>query len=199
VSAEGLFEGLVLRVAAPNERQGVLAFRSQIYRQELGDNGVDRFDDSAHHLVVCETAGRIVAALRIVGPENRPLPLEELVDLSAILSPERTPAEVARFCVARDYRQMRRGQMIHIGMLKLVHDFSIKNRITDLFTLVLPHLKNLYRSAFFTATGITCHHPIFGHAELLHLDILQVRRQHEHSPRPMARLLFRTQVPNIIV
>lgn len=194
-----LLHGLVLRVARADERQDVLAFRSAIYRQELGDAGVDRFDESAHHLVACDPAGRFVAALRIVGPDDRPLPLEALIDLSDILGGDRRPAEVARFCIAKDHRQIHRGQMLHLGMLKLVHEFAIKHHLTDLFTLGLPHLKNLYRIGFFAATGVTCVHPLFGQAELMHLDMAEVRRQYEDSPNRMARLLFKTRVPNIVL
>jgi N-acyl-L-homoserine lactone synthetase len=194
-----MFEGLTLRAAAPNELREVLSFRSTIYREELGDSGIDRFDESAHHLIACDFAGQIVAALRIVGAEHRPFDLEQLFDLSAVLGAASNPAEVSRFCVAKERRQIHRSQLIHIGMLKLVHEFSIKNNISDLLTLGLPHLKNLYRLGFFSTVGSPCNHPIWGQTELMHLDLEAVRLRHKESSSSIARLLFRTNLPNIRV
>ena len=199
VREASLFEGLTLRVATPNERGEVLHFRSAIYRQELGAPGIDRFDDLAHHLIACDSTGQIIATLRIVGPEHRPFDLEQLFDLTTILEAGRIPAEISRFCIAKEHRHIHRSQMVHVGMLKLVHEFSTRNHLTDLFTLGLPHLKNLYRIGFFSTVGDPCDHPIWGRTELMRLDIDAVRHRYEHSSSSMARLLFRTNLPNIVV
>ena len=89
--------------------------------------------------------------------------------------------------------------MVHIGMLKLTYDFAIRNGISDLVTLGLPHLKNLYRIGFFRPVGLTCHHPTWGAAELMHFDLARVKSQYQNSRNLVARLLFRTSLPNIIV
>lgn len=199
MATRSLFADLIFKIADENERRQALVLRSHIYGKELGNSGLDRFDESAHHLIGCDSTGRVISALRIVGPDQRPFDLEQLVDLSRLLIPSRCPAEVSRFCVDAEYRQIHRGQMVHLGMLKLLHEFSEHAGITDLFTLGLPHLKNLYRVGFFTALEIECDHPTWGPTQLLHLDLGAVRRRHEQSSSPIARLLFRTQLPNIII
>jgi N-acyl-L-homoserine lactone synthetase len=199
VSQADPFKGLTFTVATDDERPEALSFRGEIYRDELGDSGIDGFDDSAHHLLARDAAGLIVAALRIVGPEQRPFDLEQLFDLSTVLPLDRVPAEVSRFCIAKKHRQIHRNHMVHMGMLKLVHEFSVKTGITDLFTLGLPHLKNLYRVGYFSPLGIICDHPIWGRTELMRLDIDDARRRYETAPSRIATLLFRTRIPNVIV
>jgi len=199
VRIESLFSGLILRVAAPGEREKVLQFRSVIYQEELGDPGIDRYDPSANHLIACDSGDQIVAALRVVGPEQRPFDLEQLFDLNPLLKTGSAPAEVSRFCIAKAHRHINRTEMVHVAMLKLVHAFSIKQRLTDLFTLGLPHLKNLYRVGFFSQLDVACQHPVWGRTVLMHLDLEAVRRRYQDSNNRMARLLFRTHLPNIFV
>lgn len=194
-----VFEGLVFTVADAAQRTQVLDLRRTIYTEELGHHGIDEFDDAAYHLIACDTAGTILAALRIVGPEQRPFDLEQFVDLDELLAPDRVPGEISRFCIRRDRRRVRSDFMIQAGMLKLTHAFARKHGLTDFVTLALPHLRNLYRVAFFQPLSPAFEHPMWGKVYPMHLDLSDLEARHAHSTEPMAQLLFGPDLPNIVV
>ncbi|MFI5398729.1 MAG: GNAT family N-acyltransferase [Candidatus Binatia bacterium] len=193
------FDGLTFKVADPQETLRALDLRRQLYTEELGHHGIDEFDQFAHQLVARGADGEIVAALRIVGPDHRPFDLECLVPLSDFLTPDRLPAEIARFCVRRDSRRVQKDHLIHIGMLKLTVAFARKHRLTDFVTLGLPHLLNLYRVAFFRPLRTSCEHPIWGTVVPMRLDLLELEAWCLGSDEPLARLLTEADSPNIIV
>jgi N-acyl-L-homoserine lactone synthetase len=194
-----LFEGLVFKVATPAERDEVLHLRSELYTREFGNDGLDDLDEDAHHLIAINSKQRIVAALRVVDSDHRPFDLDHFVKLPP-LDEDRVPAEVARFCVSPEYRQVRRDQFVHLGMFKLLYDFSNRNGITDLFTLGLPELRSVYRFAFFVARPEQCKHPIGNRrVQLMHLDLVDVRARYSHSRHPVARLLFQEPRANPVI
>jgi hypothetical protein len=61
---------------------------------------------------------------------------------------------------------------------------------------VMPHLRNFYRIVFFRQRGAPVQHPTFGTAHFLHLDLSDLRERHGSSKKPLARLLFQTDLPN---
>lgn len=194
-----LLEGLTFKVADGRERVLALELRERIYAAELGNAGLDSFDDVAVHLVAATEAGQVVAALRLVRPEHRPFDLEHYVDLSSMLGADRRPAEVSRFCVEPARRQIHRTQMVHLGILKLLYEYAVKHQITDVVTLGLPHLQNVYRAALFEALGAACEHPIWGTAHLMRLNIADLRANGALSRHPVGRLLTHGSLPNVIV
>jgi predicted GNAT family N-acyltransferase len=194
-----VFEGLVFKVADASERARALELRRKIYEEELGHHGIDDVDQGAHHLVACRSDGEIVAALRIVGPEFRPFDFEEFVTLADVLTADRLPAEISRFCVRREHRLVRSDQIIQLGMFKLAHAFARKHGFSDFLTLALPHLQNLYRIASFRNIGLTFEHPTWGRVQPMRLDLVALEAQWSRSQQWMARLLFATDMPNILV
>jgi len=197
--ASNLLEGLTFKVADDEERLRALELRTRIYTQELGTTGQDRFDTLAFHLIAKDSTGSVVACLRIVGPEDRPFDIERLVDISPFVQTGKSPAEISRFCVEPSHRDIAPGHTIHLGMLKLVYEFTLRYHITDLFTLVMPHLITFYRFILFKPLHVNCEHPIFGSAHLMHLDLDGVRRRLQHASTPVAQLLFHTDLPNVVV
>ena len=191
-----MFEGLVFKVADDAEREHALALRRRIYSSELGCDGTDEFDDRADHLVACSESGEVLAALRVVRPGNGPFECEKYVTLSQFISPGRFPAEVSRFCVEPERRYLDPKHVVQIGVLKLLISFSEVHGVTDIVTLVMPHLRNFYRLVFFRRRGDPIQHATFGTAHFLHLDVSDARARHGRSANPLARLLFQTDSPN---
>lgn len=197
VTTQRLFEGLTFKVANEPERDQALRLRRELYLEEFGDEGLDELDAGAHHLIAINADRRVIAALRLVDAGHRPFDLEHFVGLPE-LDPGRIPGEVARFCVCKDYRQVRRGQFVHLGMFKLLYMFAEHRGITDIFTLGLTELRSVYRFAFFRETIMTCRHPIGNRiVQLMHLDLLEVKAKYAESRNPVARLLFQTDLANI--
>jgi N-acyl-L-homoserine lactone synthetase len=192
-----LLDGLTFKVAEGPEIARALELRRQIYENELGHGGSDRFEREAYHLIASDPAGDIVATLRIVGPDQRPFDLEQLVELDEILPADRVPGELSRFCIRRDRRQVRRHHLLHVAMLKLACAFARKRGLTDFLMLALPHLRNLYRLAFFQRVGGPLEHPTWGPVELMRFDLVGLNARYAQSSKPMARLLFRTDLPAI--
>jgi N-acyl-L-homoserine lactone synthetase len=192
-----LFEGLTFKVANAHEADRALTLRRELYLDEFGCDGLDERDATAHHLVALNADQIVVAAMRIIDVAHRPFDLEDFVELPAL--PEgRQPAEVGRFCMTKEYRRIKSSQLVHLGMCKLMFVFAERRGVTDLFTLGLLQLRNVYRLAFFTELDIFCQHPIGDqHVQLMHLDIERVRATHATSRHPVARLIFQSDVISI--
>jgi N-acyl-L-homoserine lactone synthetase len=200
VATEPYFRGLTFKVADHDEKERALELRSRIYAAELGDPGLDHFDQVASHLIaIDERTADVAAAVRLVGPNDRPFDVETFVPLTAVLPADRQPAEASRFWVRREYRAVHRGQLVHLGMLKLVYEFAKHNSITDIIVLGLPALAKLYRAAFFVPLDISIDHPIWGPTQIMRLDITDLSRKSERSKGAVAHLLLRTHVPNIVL
>ncbi len=194
-----VLEGFIFKLADDAERAAALELRSRIYSAELGSPGLDRFDAGAHHVVGLEATGAVIASVRIIGAELRPFDIESLFNLETIVPLDRNPAEISRFCIDPRHRQMSRDHMLHFGMLKAVYDLATKLDITDIITLGLPHLKNLYRVGYFAEVGEPCLHPTWGPAQPMRLDLIELRRRHAGSANAVARLLLSGRHPNVRV
>lgn len=172
--------------------------RSKIYQSELGTSGIDHFDDAAWHLVALNRDSEVVATLRLAGPRQRPFDLESLIRLDSVLPGGRAIGDLSRFCVRPDYRRVRSGQFVHMGMLKLLYQVSRRNRVTDLVTLALPHLEVMYRAVFFREVeGGRLVHPLFGPVTLMRFDLVDAEERYRESSRPFAKFLFQGDLPNV--
>jgi N-acyl-L-homoserine lactone synthetase len=193
------FEGLTFKLANEAERARALALRSEIYAQELGNAGIDSFDGRASHLVALDTAGGVIATLRVIHPESRPFDFERYVSLKAFDCDSNASAEISRFCIEKTHRHLHRGQLVHLGMLKLLYEFASRRGFSDLFTLVFRPLESLYRTGFFRPTNVVVNHPTWGETQLMHLNMNALQRDHRSSNHPIARLLLETPLPNIVL
>jgi len=185
-----LIEGFTFKVASEPERRLALNLRRQVYRTELGHDGIDSFDDRAYHLIACTANGDVVASLRIVGPESRPFDLESVAPLIDLLGPSRRLGEISRFCIKPDLRHLTKGQSIHLGMFKLAYEFALRHSLTDFVTLALPHLSRLYSMALFRPLMAEIKHPTWGPVQLMHLDLMRLADNRSSSADRMARFLL---------
>jgi len=191
------FQGITFKVADEIERAQALSLRAQIYREDLGHHGIDRFDTLAHHLIARDSEGELIAAVRIIGPELRPLEIEQFIDLSSLIGGR--PAQIGGFWVRREHRQVIRDPFLQIGVLKLAYDFARKHAFTDFVMYTYSHLLAFYRSAYFEQKGLHFEHPTWGRVEVMHLDLVSLESQLVQSEQPLARLLSRTDLPNFMI
>jgi hypothetical protein len=194
-----VFDGLAFRVAAGEERTRALELQHQVYAEDLGHVPEDSFDARAHFLVACADNGGVVAVFRLVGPEQRPFDLEAFVNVKEILAPGRIPALVGRLCIRRDHRNISKHMFLQIGLFKLAYAFAEKRGITDLLLYTYPKLIAFYRGALFNLVNRTFEHPDWGTVHLMHLDLLGLEARCAQSRNRLARLLFATDVPNLVV
>lgn len=163
----------------------------RVYSEDVGHvPDLDEFDQGAHYLVALAPTRQVIAAFRIVGPEQRPFDLDRLVDLSAISPPGRSPGLIGRLCVQRDFRMAARSILLPMGMLKLAHLFCKKHGITDLFLYAYPNLINFYRGAGFRLLDFTVDHPFWARVHVMHLDLIAFWDRHTHAPQGLARFLL---------
>lgn len=199
IGGRTVFEDLVFKVADDSERSLALGLRQIIYEEELGPTGFDPLDQLSDHLVACDPSGAVVAAFRLVGPEQRPFDFERHLDLRSYLAKERTAAFLGRMCIRRDYRAVRKSAFVQMGMLKLAHDYAIKRGITDFFMYTFTHLLKFYRGVFFQPLGISFEHPVWGLVHLMHLDVVALRGRCLHSRSSLAKVLFSGEHPNFVI
>ena len=199
--SKNLFEGLTFKVAEASELPGAFALRRRIYSQEFGYPGLDEFDESAHHLIACDSDATVVAALRIVGPDQRPFELEGFVSLSDSLPSVGTSGEIGRFCVRRDHRQVKSYRFVHVGMFKLAVAYGRKLGLTDLVGVAVLHLRGLYRLALFESlsTPIEFEHPHWGPVEVVRLNLKDIGLRSLGSRSSMTRLLHAKDRSRILI
>jgi predicted GNAT family N-acyltransferase len=192
-------QGTCIRV----RRARALELRQQVYAHEWPhvpvDIVVDDLDSRAHHLVALDTSQQVIAALRMVGPDQRPFDLDPFVVLSDFIPSGRVPAEIGRFCIRPDQRQIRKDVVLPMGMLKLSYDFARKQGFTDLVIVTWPRLRNFFRLGFFEPVGISLEHPTWGRGTVMRLDLVNIETHYSDSPLALARLLLTTELPNVRV
>lgn len=187
-----LFGNLTFKVASGYERDEAIRLRGIVYESELGHHGVDEFDEHAHQLVAVDPHGAIVAAIRILGPEQRPFEIERFVDLSRLLAIDRIAAQVGGFWVRAEDRRVQGQSFLPLGMLKLSFEFAKKHHITDFVMRThIEELKRFYERGFFRVVDdLAFEHPKWGHVYVMHLNLQHVQAKHKESQDPIARFLL---------
>lgn len=127
---------LQYRIAEEHERPTAISLIEQVFRKELGYEGVrsDGFDEHAVFLVGLNNGSNgnmAVAALRLVPDGPHGLPLDRYFDLSHLRSRSERLAEVSRFACLKEYRGLTAGirpvrflkeTVEHLGFTHLVID-----------------------------------------------------------------------------
>jgi len=195
-----LFEGLTFKVADATERLQAFDLQRKVYGEDVGHVPSDEFDERAHYLVAHDSDHEVVAAFRVVGPDLRPFDLEDYVDLSPYVAPDRRVALVGRLCIRHDHRRVSKRGMLPIGMLKLAFAFSQKCAFTDFVMYTFPDLVAFYRSALFHPLGLSFIHPGYQcRMHVMHLDLIDLKPRMSGSRSPMAQLLLSVSPPNFVV
>jgi predicted GNAT family N-acyltransferase len=143
------FGDLKYRLAGPRSTRLAIELSHLIYKQDLGHVPEDRHDSSCEYLIAENGADEIIATLRFVGPESRPFDFEEYVDLSAWLKPGARAALVGRLAVRPDYRKVRQGQLVQLGIFKLVFALALKRSVSDVLTYTFEDLVRFYENVMF--------------------------------------------------
>lgn len=161
-----------------------MRLRVDVYREETGHAPVDPTDDSAWHFVAKDQHTDVVAAFRILGPEQRTFEFESQVDVSGFVPEGRSVALIGRLCIRADHRPITRSVYVHRGLMKLAIDFAREGGITDFVMYTFPHLLRFYRGVYFRDLDCTFLHPGYGQRmHLMHLDLV------EFSKTPASRKL----------
>jgi predicted GNAT family N-acyltransferase len=186
-----LFDGLTFKLADPVERAQAFDLQREVYGGDVGHVPHDEYDQRADYLIAHDVNGEVVAAFRVVGPEQRPFDLEKFVDLSAVIAQDRSVALVGRLCIRHSHRDVSRKAFLPAGIMKLAFTFARKRGITDFVMYTFPHLVNFYRSAFFRTLNLTFEHPGYRCTmHVMHLDLIDLEQRLSQSREPIARLLF---------
>ena len=194
-----LLEGLTFKVANACERGLAFEFRRVVYEEQFGHLPIDDLDELAHHLVATNENGEIIAAVRIVGPDQRPFDLERYVELAQFIPKERIPAMIGRFCIRRDYRGVSKRSFVPMGMFKLSYAFARQQGLTDLLTYAYRNLYHFYRGAFFEPMIRGFDHPTWGTVTVMRLDLDGLEARYRESKQPFAHFLLRAKLPNILL
>jgi hypothetical protein len=170
-----LFEGITFKVAEGPERDKALRLVEQVYAEDIGHVPEDDFTQYAWYLIAETSSADVLAAFRIVGPECRPFDFEEYVDVSDIISRDRSAALIGRLCIHPDHRTVRSKFFLPVGLLKLAYKFARGRNITDFLMYTFPHLIPFYRGAFFRLLDPTFFHPGYKQQmHLMHLDLVDL-------------------------
>lgn len=195
-----MFDGLTFKVADPRERAQAFELQREVYGVDVGHIPHDDFDERAYYLIAQDRKQEVVAAFRVVGPEQRPFDLERFVDLSPLIAADRSVALVGRLCIRHSYREVSRKLILPVAMMKLAFVFARKHSFTDFVMYTFPHLLNFYRRAFFRTIDLTFEHPGYCcRMHVMHLDLIDLERQLSQSREPMARLLCGPDTLKILV
>ena len=187
-----LLPKVTFRIASAAERAEAVRLRSQIYKEELGHHGVDEFDDKADHLIAVDSLGEIIAAIRILGPEQRPLEIEKFVDLRRIIGRNRRVAQIGGFWIRAVDRRVQSRSFLPLWMLKVSFTFARKRGITDFVMRThLEELRRFYERGFFRLVEeLGFNHPNWGLVYVMHLDLESIETHHRESKDPIARFLL---------
>lgn len=162
---------LTFEVADSEQQRLALALRSQVYAEDLGRVVNDHLDECSYHLVACAER-EVVAAVRVVGPDQRPFDCETILsEKGAALSLGPRPALIGRLCVRRDFRAARKSTALHLGLLRLTIEFGLQQAFSEYLLYTFPGLTRFYQGAFFELTGVDFPHPDWGRLHVMRLDL----------------------------
>lgn len=195
-----MFDGLTFKVADLVERAEALELQREVYGGDVGHVPHDEFDEQGYYLIAHDREREVVAAFRVVGPEQRPFDIERFVDLSPLIAADRSVALVGRLCIRHSHRNVSRKSILPVAMMKLAFVFARKHGFTDFVMYTFPHLLNFYRRAFFRTVDLTFEHPGYRcRMHVMHLDLIDLDTRLSQSREPMARLLCGPDSFNILV
>ena len=146
---------LLLRAGRGCHREEILRLRRDTYCCELGYGAEaacwTALDDRATQVVALTRDGQAAAAMRLLGPHDRPFELENNVNLPEFLRSGHPPGEVTRFCIAAKHRTLRRGLELQMRLMRFLYDTCRSRGVSDLFICARPSARKLYEFLLFEA------------------------------------------------
>lgn len=130
------------------EKRAAQAVIYQVFGQELGFNKImpDNFDDLAYYIIAIENK-KVIAALRIIPDSPLKLPIDALLDLSAIRQDDVKLAEISRLACLKQYR----NRTVTIKGLAFFKEFIQQQGYTHLVIESFLDKADFYRFLGFTA------------------------------------------------
>lgn len=193
------FPNISFSLAKGSHREALLETRRTIYTDELGYHGIDEFDQQARHIGAFTLDGRIVAACRILGPEQRPLEIESDVDLDRLLGPLRRPAQIGGLWVHPEFRKVREGFMLPLALMRCLYIIAERHNVTDLVLRThVAAVRPLYlRIGFVERTDFAYRHPQWGEVFVMSLDLEHLRAGSSDSNDFLKRFVLHGRLANI--
>ncbi len=193
-----MFGALEFREALGEERSLAISLFREVYIADVGFVPTDSMDSVAHHLVALTPNGRMVGTIRLIGAEARPFPVEDHVNLAAILSADRAVGLLDHFAIAPEFRRISKNLFLQFALLKLAFEKARVLKLTDLVIYSLPSLQRLYRSASFELTELKFVFPSFGREmSLLKMDITRLEAGDANAVNtPLLEALLKAPPPS---
>jgi hypothetical protein len=175
------------------DRADALANRRFVYGDRFGTPWApeeDALDARAFIAVVRLPDGRPVASLRVIGPDDRPLEIEQKLSLDDVLPTGARPGEMNRFCILPECRRM--GTGIHMALFQWAFALARRARFSHYLVLAPADVKPIYEFLLFDAVaGVTFEHPwvAAGMCTPMVLDMREVAVRYRDARHAFARLL----------
>lgn len=175
------------------DRADALANRRFVYGQRFGTPWApeeDALDARAFIAVVRLSDGRPVASLRVIGPDDRPLEIEQKLPLGDLLPADARPGEMNRFCILPECRRM--GTGIHMALFQWAFAIARRERFSHYLVLAPADVKPIYEFLLFDAVpGVTFEHPwvAAGVCTPMILDLRDVAGRYREAHHAFTRLL----------
>ena len=177
------------------DRADALAIRHRVYEERFGNAWPveeDAIDARAFLCVVRLPDGRPVASLRLIGADDRPLELDPMLPLPALLGADARPGELNRFAILRECRGMSTG--VHMALFQWSFALARRDQYTH-FLVLAPHdVRPIYEFLLFHPVSTQrFHHPWIpaGPCTPMALELRDVGARYQAARHAFAPLLDR--------
>jgi hypothetical protein len=175
------------------DRADALANRRHVLAERYGRAAVpeeDALDARAFIAVVRLPDGRPVASLRVLGPDDRPLEIEQKLQVDALLPADSRPGEMNRFCILPECRRM--GTGIHMALFQWAFALARRQRFSHYLVLAPADVKPIYQFLLFDPVpGVTFEHPRVANVICtpMLLDLRDIAGRYRDARHSFTRLL----------
>ncbi len=171
-------------------------FQAAVYRQRYGRVPDDGCDERAVFLIATDHRGDVVASARVIINANRPFSFEKVLDVATMEGVGSEPAEIGRWCIRQDHRDVAKARGLHFGLMKMVYLFGRAKAVSDYLMYVYPDLERFYRGLFFKDLGVPFEHPDWGPVRMFSLNLRVLDAKLRVSDTSLARYLLSSMGSN---
>lgn len=183
-----------IRAGGDADRADALDIRRRVYDERFGtpwQPEEDALDARAFLCVVRLADGTPIASLRVIGPDDRPLEIEEtLPPLDELLGRDARPGEMNRFCILPPWRRLSSG--VHMALFQWAFALARRDRFSHFLVLAPQDVRPIYAFLLFEALGdVTYEHPwvAAGDCTPMLLELRNLRTRYRKARHTFARLL----------
>ena len=154
------------------ERRSALSLIRVTYQRDLGHVPEDGADPDAVFIVATTAEREVAGVLRLLPHSLRPFDFEEYVSIAEVIPSPRRVGLLGRLSIRPEYRRVRRGQVLQLGLLRCACAVAADFELSDLLLYSPPEYILLYQAALFKPMGLTFKHPVAQcEMSLLRLDL----------------------------